>query len=291
MEVHVFGAAFWDVFIESEAIHSKDIWDMPGGSGLNIALALHFLGHCVQFRAVLGADSAGYGIARFLETVGMDLSGLQWTDGATGLLVSKRQKALSVRIPPKEAQKLPKMDGSESDFAVALPTEISHTVFSEIIEAPWECLVADWGPRGKAESPKAKGPTLWIGNEDECRSHTCDIIKMGPFGARWGVITVAGSGEALPYPVGAGDLFDAIVVDGIIRDVEKERILKEAVRLSEIACQIPGSSSKAIEMFGGYRAMDHSFLPKQFIPSLLPSPVNKPVWHQENSQRQSGGSI
>ncbi len=290
MDVHVFGAAFWDLFIESRTIHSKEIWDMPGGSGLNIATALHFLGHRVRFHAVVGADSAGHGIARFLETLGMDRSGLQWTDGATGLFVSKMQKAISVRIPPKEAQNFPKVDGPQSAFALALPTEISHTVFSEVIQVPWECLVVDRGPLGMAESPKGNRPTLWIGNEDECRSRSCDIVKMGAFGARWGAVTVAGSGEALPYTVGAGDLFDAVVVDGIIRKIEKEWIVKEAVRLSEIACQIPGSSSKAIALFGGHRAMEHSFFPKRFIPSLLAFSPNKPIWHGAESRSRSEGS-
>lgn len=274
--IHIFGGAFWDIFIEeviedgaleADLVHAKRVRDMPGGSGLNIALGLHLLGHRAVLHSAVGNDLAGRQIAGFLENQGMSLSGLQKVDRPTGLFIARGQKPIAVRVPPKSLQSFPVVDDAASAYAMVLATEIDVRILERVASTPWKGLVVDWGPKGGRVPPDTKTAPLFIGTTSECKACPCHIVKMGPNGARWGERQVDGTKKPLPYPVGAGDLFDVVVMDGVARGIEPELVLNEAVRLSQIAASIPGSSRKPLTLFA--EGLDDD------------GRIEKPFWHHE----------
>ena len=92
---------------------------------------------------------------------------------------------------------------------------------------------------------------IMIGNLFEASKNHCDIIKKGPDGASWNKYQIPGNKRSLPYTIGSGDLFDAVLVYLYFHNVGKEEMLKKSVTMSQKASMIPGSSQKS-EVLRGF---------------------------------------
>jgi len=133
----------------------------------------------------------------------------------------------------------------EEAYGLIFATETGQETLERVLTVPWKGLFIDLGPQYLHNRFVYKiNDALVIGNEKEALNNPCDVIKRGKNGAKWDEVTVQGNGLDLPYPTGAGDLFDVVLIFLTIMDVSPEKALKEAVRLAQKACMIPGSSTK-----------------------------------------------
>ena len=94
-ELFVVGALHWDVVIRAprlprmdETLRGTDVDYRLGGKGGNQALAAADAGARVAFAGRIGDDSPGQRMRAELEAGGVDVSGLQQGDGASGMSVA-----------------------------------------------------------------------------------------------------------------------------------------------------------------------------------------------------------
>ncbi|WP_296905228.1 PfkB family carbohydrate kinase [Thermotoga sp.] len=207
------------------------IKESPGGSGLNVAYGLFLLGYDVDFYSNVGNDHRGKHIVKILNDKGFDISCMRIIrSGRTGLFIAFNDKPLAVE-PGVNREKVDvplTMDDYDLVFATG---EVPEETL-EIVCKRGHNVVIDIGPRAKIDTTDLK--VLVIGNEEECSRTRCDVVKMGPKGARWGDLVAAASGEPFPYSLGLGDLFDAVLIHGLIRGRSRNEALEEAVEYTQL---------------------------------------------------------
>ncbi len=253
MDIQVFGRAFMDTLIYGEQIHDAMIVETPGGSAFNAACGLSLLGYQTCLHAVVGTDHHSHQMVQTLSQYGVKTDYLIQKSGVSNRFIAKNDQAIAVQLA-EEHQCFDEAEIKDvfGDFCLIFATETSMETIQALANKPFKGLVIDLGPKYAQRFfhlPVYEG--LILGNESEAQNNPCDVIKRGEKGASWHEITVAGNERRLPYTIGAGDLFDVVVVDGIIRQLEPEIILKKAVALSQKACLIPGSSTK-VEVLRDY---------------------------------------
>lgn len=238
MKIDVFGAIFLDRYIYKEKNETETI-ESFGGSGLNIAVGLHMLGYDVYFRGNIGKDVRRIKILEDLKAYKFPVEGISIKEGETGLFVTKNDKVLSVERGVNANSLTIKRDELMGEYAV-ITTELNKTNIQELLDYKWEKIFLDVGPRPHIlRGIQLPQNVIKIGNAIENETIPCDIVKLGPDGAVWNNIKVSGNASKLPYTIGAGDLFDTIVIDGFIKGREGEA-LKMAVKIAEEGCKIKG---------------------------------------------------
>lgn len=258
MRIHVFGRAFMDTLIYGEGVHDALIVETPGGSALNAVCGLSLLEYETCLHAVVGTDHHSHQMVQTLSRYGVKTDYLIQKPGASNRFIAKNDQAIAVQLAgglngdDMNRTDEVNMKDVQGDFCLIFATETSEETIRALLNKSFKGLVIDLGPKYAQKLftiPVYEG--LILGNECEAQNNPCDVIKRGEKGATWHEVCVGGNEKRLPYTIGAGDLFDVVVIDGVIRQLDPETILKKAVALSQKACLIPGSSSK-VEVLRDY---------------------------------------
>jgi len=233
LKIAIFGGTFWDIFLFGEDPHKTIIRESPGGSGLNVAYGLFLLGHRVDFYSNVGEDFRGKHLMDELKRSGFDVSHMSILHGKTGLFIARNGRPLAVEIGVNRENIAvpPTMDDYDLVFATG---EVPKKTLKTVCERGHN-VVIDIGPRAKIDTSGLKA--LIIGNEKECSRTRCDVVKMGPEGARWGDIHVPGNGKSFFYPIGLGDLFDVVLIHELLKGRSRREALEKAVECSQILGQ------------------------------------------------------
>jgi len=244
MAIHVFGRTFMDLFIYGEKIHNCTIVETPGGSALNASLGFSLLGLTTFIHATYGTDHSGDEIREIIDQYGVKTDYLIQRQEPSNRFISRNTKALAVSVGSDIATNT-FLEVGEEDYCLIFATEIHQRTLESIVSKSWRRVFIDLGPKYTHNTfpLKLKRATI-IANEQEATNTPCDIVKMGKRGARWHDVLIRGNGQALPYTTGAGDLFDVVLIDHILKGKMPAEALKEAVHMSQKACLIPGSSTK-----------------------------------------------
>lgn len=239
MNIDVFGAVFLDKYIY-ENLDTVETMESIGGSGLNIALGLHMLGHDVSFHGNIGDDRRRLIILNKLKDYGFPVGNISTKNGESGLFMAKNDKVLSVERGAN-AQPLSIDINSLRGKCAILTTELNEASIQKILTYKWEKIFLDVGPRPhilkEIQLPKN---TIKIGNTCENEIICCDVVKLGKHGAKWGSLMAKGNNASLPYTIGAGDLFDTILIHNILKGKDREITLNFAVEHAEKSCNIKG---------------------------------------------------
>lgn len=239
MGISVFGAVFLDRYIYEEH-GSTEIIESIGGSGLNIALGLHLLGHDVEFYSNMGDDKRKNKVLNKLKPYNFPIENIHIREGLTGLFTTKNDKVLSVERGVNAEPLTVNMDSLGGECAV-ITTELNKTSIQRLLTHRWKRVFLDVGPRPHILKDICLPQNIIkIGNALENEISPCHIVKLGPKGAKWEDIVVKGNNASLPYTIGAGDLFDTILIDSFLKGMAKKEALKRALRLAEIGCMKKG---------------------------------------------------
>ncbi|WP_129409587.1 PfkB family carbohydrate kinase [Marinitoga lauensis] len=84
MNIDVYGALFYDIYIYGEKPHESQIIEIPGGSGFNIAYLLYKLGYNISFNGFIGNDLKG----KYLKDI-IPFKNIQVKEKKTATFISK----------------------------------------------------------------------------------------------------------------------------------------------------------------------------------------------------------
>ncbi len=234
MKIDVFGAILIDQCIDDKGETTESI----GGSGLNIARGLHLLGHDVQYISNIGNDVYKDTVFKTLELSSFPTQSITIRQGKTGLFISQNNQMKSVERGVN-ALPLTLDTGLLRNECAIITTEIHESSLEKILSFNWKNIFLDIGPRPQIlDNLSLPQNCVTIGNVEENKIKTSQIVKLGPKGANWNDIKVPGSNMPLPYTVGAGDLFDTILIDNILKGKSKKTALSSAVEHAEKGCYI-----------------------------------------------------
>lgn len=235
MKIDVFGAVFLDRYIYDQEFNTEII-ESIGGSGLSIALGLHIFGHDVRFYGNIGNDDRKDKIFNILKDYKFPVDTITIKDGVTGLFIAKNDKVFSVERGVNDEPITIEDDILHGEYAI-ITTEINKSSIQRILEYKWKKIFLDVGPRPFIlKDIQLSQDMIKIGNSLENKIISCNIVKLGSHGAKWGNIVISGNNILLPYTIGAGDLFDTILIDNLLKGIYKKEALKRAVELAEISC-------------------------------------------------------
>lgn len=250
ISIDVTGGIFLDIYImkeQGEDIHKSEIYMFPGGSGLIVAIGLAKRGYNVRLIGNVGNDFVGDYIIRILTRYGVDVDYVQKINMRTPLFVNINEKPVAIDRQLLDCDVL--LPNNKSDY-LFITTEISEKVINNVLFSFYKKVFFDIGPRSKiiANDHKKYNNVLYIGNEKECKylPFACDVIKLGIKGAKWDNIKVESNKKEAKYTIGMGDVFDVVLIDGILKNEEKEDILKKAVKTAESVSNYLGAFNKVI---------------------------------------------
>ncbi|MFO7881266.1 MAG: PfkB family carbohydrate kinase [Kosmotogaceae bacterium] len=252
-KIVVFGGTFLDVFIYGDDPHDARIIESPGGSGLNIAFGLFRLGFDVEFISNIGNDWKGKEILSRLRNYKFNIHGMNVLKERTGYHISKEDKPIAV---DRGVNKLPlriKEDSVERADIVIINTEIALHSFKEICSSFTGKLFIDMGPlfniRRADININKNADAIFIGNHDLGEIEEFDIIKKGSGGASWNEIQIEGDRKEYPYRVGAGDVFDVVLITSLLMGKTERESLEYAVMISQdMTKEIKGAFNKVLNL-------------------------------------------
>ncbi|WP_053001270.1 PfkB family carbohydrate kinase [Kosmotoga pacifica] len=248
MKIKVFGGTFWDVFIYGEEPHKAEIFEMPGGSGLNIAFGLFRQGFDVQFYSNIGEDWRGEEIKKALKKEGFNTVGIRViANMKTGHHIAFNDRPIAV---DRGANREPIIlqEDPEADV-VFINTEIPEESIFEALRIPSKLVIVDLGPRKIVSSEQLRAvcqtELLLLGTERECDGG-CDVVKLGAKGAWVRGKHIPADTHVYPYTVGAGDIFDVVFTTLYLKTGDILFSTRAAVETSQtMVREVKGAFSKA----------------------------------------------
>ncbi|MGB9819725.1 MAG: carbohydrate kinase family protein [Pseudothermotoga sp.] len=240
IKIAVVGGIFWDVYIYGEKPHSAEILEVCGGSGLNIAYGLKLFGFDVSFFSNIGTDYRADLILSELKKLDFNTEYIKRIHGETGHHIALNEKPIAVnRGVNKIPLEIDEEDLRRFDYLV-INTEVPpESVYRCIDLLKEKTIFLDIGPLAnlKKDTKTLSENLLVIGNQKECERIDCDVIKLGPKGARWGELSVDGDGMDYPYKIGTGDVFDVVLISSLLRGVDRLQALEKAVSKAQMAAK------------------------------------------------------
>ncbi|BEP28550.1 PfkB family carbohydrate kinase [Helicovermis profundi] len=239
MDIDVLGAIFVDTYIYDTS-KGKEIIETIGGSGLTIALGLHLLGHNVNFFGNIGNDEKGKYILEELKTYDFDTKNISIINGYTGSFIAKNDKMFSVKRGVNDFSL--KINSSNlRNESLVLTSEIHVESINTALNLNYKNIFFDVGPRAfLLKNINFPDNIIKIGNINEHTLTKCNIIKLGEKGAKWDDLFINGNTTKLNYTIGAGDLFDTILIDNYLNGVNKIESLRKATNYAEKSCSLKG---------------------------------------------------
>jgi sugar/nucleoside kinase (ribokinase family) len=182
-----------------------------------------------------------------------NIHGINVLEERTGYHISKEDVAVAV---DRGVNKLPlriTKDSVERADIVIINTEIALRSFKEICSSFTERIFIDMGPlfsiRRADININNNAEAIFIGNHDLGEIEDFDIIKKGPMGATWNEIQVKGNGKKYPYTVGAGDVFDVVLIASLLKGKTRRESLLNAVKISQnMTKDIKGAFNKVLSL-------------------------------------------
>ena len=220
----------------------------PGGKGANQAVAAARLGAAVRLIGAVGDDAEGRGIRDQLASVGVDATGVQTSDAATGtaLIVvdATGENSIVVCAGANAAIDADALD-IEPGAAVLMQLEVSDAVVSAAAEAAG-FLALNAAPARPLPAGVLERCDLVIVNETEYTQlpevHDAPLlcVTLGADGARLyhqGELAASSPGVATTVinTVGAGDAFCAALVVGLLRGDAPDHALARACAVGAAA--------------------------------------------------------
>ncbi|MDF2989961.1 MAG: sugar kinase, ribokinase family [Microbacterium sp.] len=220
----------------------------PGGKGANQAVAAARLGAQVRLVGAVGDDLDGHGIRDRLASIGVDASGVQTADAATGtalIVVDATGENSIVVCAGANAAIDPQTLGIEPGSAVLLQLEVSDAVVSAAAELAG-FLVVNAAPARPLPRGVRERCDLVIVNETEYAQlpevHDAPLlcVTLGADGARLYrrgelVASAPGVASTVRNTVGAGDAFCAALVCGLLRGDDEAEALARACAVGAAA--------------------------------------------------------
>lgn len=212
----------------------------PGGKGANQAVAAARLGAAVRLIGAVGDDADGRGIRDRLTAVGVDASGVQTAEAATGtalIVVDATGENSIVVCAGANAAIDATTLGIEPGAAVLMQLEVSDAVVSAAATAAG-FFALNAAPARPLPAGVLERCDLVIVNETEYAQlpevHDAPLlcVTLGADGARLfrhGELVAAAAGVATTVrnTVGAGDAFCAALVVGLLRgDAEADALAR-----------------------------------------------------------------
>jgi len=249
LKIHVLGGVFLDRYTWEDGETLESI----GGSGLNMALGLHLLGYDVAFYGNIGKDKRGETLIKKLEAYNFPTNNLSLLDGYTGMFTCKNDKVISVYRGVNEIDV--RIPDSNTEDLLIITTEINKSFLARVLGRMNNKTILDVGPRPWIlKGINIPEKVIRIGNEEENEIVKCHIVKAGPKGVFGSGIYLRGDGKKYRYTKAAGDFFNTIFIDSMLRGRGIRKSLKRALSLSQKACKIKGGyEQKFISlMYTGY---------------------------------------
>ena len=237
IKIVVVGGSFVDIYIYGDEPHRCEVVEDCGGSGFNVAFALHQLGLQVFFFSNVADDHRGNFLLNKLQQLGFDTRHITTKDGETGLHISFNDKTIAVKRGVNDLDvDIDWKVVSECSFAF-INTEVSKRTIENFLKNFQGKIFLDAGPRRilSDDIRSLHEDLILIGNESQCERISCDVVKMGPSGARWDELHITGDGLAHPYTTGCGDVFDAVLIFSLLKGEERRVALEKAVKISQEA--------------------------------------------------------
>lgn len=212
----------------------------PGGKGANQAVAAARLGAAVRLIGAVGDDADGRGIRDQLAAVGVDASGVQTAEAATGtalIVVDATGENSIVVCAGANAAIDATTLGIEPGAAVLMQLEVSDAVVSAAARDAG-FLAVNAAPARPLPTEVLERCDLIIVNETEYAQlpdvHDAPLlcVTLGAEGARLYrrgelVASAAGVPTTVRNTVGAGDAFCAALVVGLLRgDAEADALAR-----------------------------------------------------------------
>jgi ribokinase len=220
----------------------------PGGKGANQAVAAARLGAAVRLIGAVGADAEGRGIRDRLASVGVDASGVQTSNAATGtalIVVDATGENSIVVCAGANAAIDAEALGIETGAAVLMQLEVSDAVVSAAAAAAG-FFALNAAPARPLPAGVLERCDLVIVNETEYAQlpevHDAPLlcVTLGADGARLyrhGELAASAPGVATTVvnTVGAGDAFCAALVVGLLRGDGPDDALARACAIGAAA--------------------------------------------------------
>ncbi|PNR94938.1 carbohydrate kinase [Petrotoga olearia DSM 13574] len=243
----VIGGIFLDIYIlKNDDNHNSKIIQLPGGSALNVAIGLARLGHNVRMIGNVGKDFVGGFLLEKLSFHSVNVEWIKKVDQNTATFVTMNEKPIAVDRRINDLDLIVPKKKSEYLF---ITTETNERIINSDIFLNYKKTFFDIGPRSKLINKKFEN-VFFIGNEKECKDFlfTCDVVKLGEKGAKWGDKIVGLSGKKASHQIGMGDVFDTVLIDGILNNLEKGQILHNAVNATQKVSEYLGAYNKIINI-------------------------------------------
>lgn len=238
----------------------------PGGKGANQAVAAARLGADVRLIGAVGDDADGRGIREQLAGVGVDASGVQTVDAATGtalIVVDATGENSIVVCDGANAAIDAAALGIEPGAAVLMQLEVSDAVVSAAASAAG-FLALNAAPARPLPAEVLERADLVIVNETEYAQlpevHDAALlcVTLGADGARLyrhGELVASAPGVATTVrnTVGAGDAFCAALVCGLLRGDDPAQALTRACAVGAAAVA-DEASQPALDLLDSYGA-------------------------------------
>lgn len=240
-----------DVYIYGEEPHRCEILEDCGGSGLNVAIALQNLGFEVFFFSNIGDDHRGRFVLDKLKKLDFNEYHIRVRSGETGLHISLNEKTIAVKRGVNDLDVDIEPEILKECECAFLNTEVPKNTIEKFLRNFQGKIILDAGPRRILDDgvKSLSKDLILIGNESQCEKLSCDVVKMGPRGARWGKLHVPGDGIEHSYTTGCGDVFDAVFIFSLLRENDKKNTLEKAMKVSQEAAKtIKGAFTKAISV-------------------------------------------
>ncbi len=220
----------------------------PGGKGANQAVAAARLGAAVRLIGAVGDDAEGRSIRDRFESLGVDATGVQTTDAATGtalIVVDATGENSIVVCAGANAAVDADALGVEHGAAVLLQLEVSDAVVSAAARAAG-FLALNAAPARPLPDDVLERCDLVIVNETEYAQlpevHGAPLlcVTLGADGARLHrhgelVASAPGVATTVVNTVGAGDAFCAALVVGLLRGDSEADALARACAVGAAA--------------------------------------------------------
>lgn len=221
----------------------------PGGKGANQAAAAARLGASVALVGAVGDDGDGALSRDALTSAGVDVSGVQTADAATGtaLIVLDAAGENSIVVCPGANAAI---DAAavrlDPDAAVLAQLEISDAVLLAAARATRGFFALNAAPARKLPAELVERADLVIVNETEYAQlpevHDAPLlaVSLGADGARLlrrgeEIARAAGVRTTVRNTVGAGDAFSAALVLGLVRGDDPADALRRACAVGAAA--------------------------------------------------------
>ena len=250
VDIDILGGEFRDIIFYGNDIHSDNFLEVPGGTGYNVFIGLLRLGFSVKFHGKVGND---WPFELFTVRDEKEKSGIFVSRNEKTILGVYRGANLTVEYSPLQSSIL---------FSTLECGGGIFKIYASSVKKEGGLVVLDPSPITEWRPEYLKMCDILLPDEEEYNvilssttqtemGSKCFFIKKGRNGAiymegnvaKYLVFTEPGGKHTL----GCGDAFDVVVLYGLLKQVQKDKVLELANNAGRRASFIKGSSTAVEE--------------------------------------------